>query len=79
MKSLIIKREVKFEIASYENNISKFSASLVYNSIKFQFDKGQFLAKGTIKMHGEPNTTAILRLQNIAGYSDFIQVFYCLF
>jgi len=68
-------REVQFEIASYENNISNFPASLVYNSIKFEFYKGQFLAKGTIKIHGEPNSTAVLRLQNVAGSSDFIQVF----
>ncbi len=36
--------------------------------------KGQFLAKGTIQMHGEPKTTAILQFQNVADNSDFIQV-----
>ncbi len=69
-----MKRGVTLEIASYENNISNYAASLVYEPIKFQFDRGQFLAKGTIKIHGEPQTTAILRLQNLPDYSDFIQV-----
>jgi len=65
--------EMIVKIVAFQNNISKYAASLVSSPIRFKFSNGQFFAKHTIKMHGEPETTATLRFQNVQGSSDFIQ------